>query len=314
MDINSLRYFVGVAKAASITKAAKHLFLSQQGLNKAIHSMETELGFSLVERTRSGTVLTPDGKRFLAFCEQTIAAFDRTVADIAQRQLAVSQGPSLAIGATAYALHTVFDDLANNKLFEQLRVQELAPSNIAQLLADPSNTDHLYVTDLFENSTLAKRMLSFNRFLPIFQTEFGLVVPESFSSREHHVNAADLVGIEFACFHDESIDWVLEKTYGDKQPPNIILKTSDSTQLMQWAESRQTAVLLDSFAFYRLKASPSRTSARLRFITISDMPRVTTGFLFRHDAKLSNDAKLFIRSLQALFRTRHAEYSRMHPV
>ena len=40
MDIDSLRYFAGVAKTGSITKAAKHLFLSQQGLNKAIGAMD----------------------------------------------------------------------------------------------------------------------------------------------------------------------------------------------------------------------------------------------------------------------------------
>lgn len=314
MDIDSLRYFAGVAKTGSITKAAKHLFLSQQGLNKAIGAMEAELGFALVERTRTGTTLTSDGEAFLLFCEQTIAAFDRTIAGMAQRQLETHDAPSIALGATAYALHTVFDNLANNRLFAKLRIQELAPSDIASRLEQADDDIRLYVTDLFEGSSLAKRILSINRFHPIFQTEFGLVVPESSITVAARMTTADLMDVEFACFHDESIDWILEKTYGTNPPRNIMLKTSDSVQLIRWAESRKTAILLDSFAFHRLKASRGREAFEARFVPIDGMPRVTTGFLHRRGAEPSDDAQTFMRSLRALFRARYADYSRAHPV
>lgn len=314
MDIDSLRYFAGVAKTGSITKAAKHLFLSQQGLNKAIGAMEAELGFALVERTRTGTTLTSDGEAFLLFCEQTIAAFDRTIAGMAQRQLETHDAPSIALGATAYALRTVFDNLANNRLFAKLRIQELAPSDIASRLEQADDDIRLYVTDLFEGSSLAKRILSSNRFHPIFQTEFGLVVPESSVTVAARMTTADLMDVEFACFHDESIDWILEKTYGTNPPRNIMLKTSDSAQLIRWAESRKTAILLDSFAFHRLKASRGREAFEARFVPIDGMPRVTTGFLHRRGAEPSDDAQTFMRSLRALFRARYADYSRAHPV
>ena len=128
------------------------------------------------------------------------------------------------------------------------------------------------------------------------------------------MTTADLMDVEFACFHDESIDWILEKTYGTNPPRNIMLKTSDSAQLIRWAESRKTDILLDSFAFHRLKASRGREAFEARFVPIDGMPRVTTGFLHRRGAEPSDDAQTFMRSLRALFRARYADYSRAHPV
>ena len=65
MQIESLRYFIELARAGSFYGAAKNTFLSQQGLNKAITSLESELGVKLVERSRRGVRLTSEGEAFL---------------------------------------------------------------------------------------------------------------------------------------------------------------------------------------------------------------------------------------------------------
>ena len=59
-----MRYFVELANAGSFSAAARNLFISPQGLNKAIGTIEREFGSKLVERNRHGIVLTPEGKVF----------------------------------------------------------------------------------------------------------------------------------------------------------------------------------------------------------------------------------------------------------
>ena len=50
MQIDTLRYFVELARVGSFYGASKNVFISQQGLNRAISSLESELGVKLVER------------------------------------------------------------------------------------------------------------------------------------------------------------------------------------------------------------------------------------------------------------------------
>lgn len=65
MELRHLRYFVAVAEAESITRAAERLNLSQPPLSRQIRDLEEELGAPLFERTTHRVRLTPAGKGFL---------------------------------------------------------------------------------------------------------------------------------------------------------------------------------------------------------------------------------------------------------
>lgn len=62
MDIKQLLYFVTVVQQSSFSEAAKKLHLSQPSLSKAIKSLETEIGFRLLERTTKKLRLTESGR------------------------------------------------------------------------------------------------------------------------------------------------------------------------------------------------------------------------------------------------------------
>ncbi|MBQ9837350.1 MAG: LysR family transcriptional regulator, partial [Oscillospiraceae bacterium] len=47
VTIEKIRYFIEVARAGSITQAAKNLYVSQPNLSKQIAQMEAECGFAL---------------------------------------------------------------------------------------------------------------------------------------------------------------------------------------------------------------------------------------------------------------------------
>ena len=62
MDIKQFKYFLQICESKSFSKAAKHLYLTQQGLSKAIKVLEEELGVPLFYRTKSGIKLTEYGE------------------------------------------------------------------------------------------------------------------------------------------------------------------------------------------------------------------------------------------------------------
>lgn len=57
-------YFLEVARAGGISRAAELLGLSQPALSKAIHRLERQVGTALLQRTPRGTELTEAGRAF----------------------------------------------------------------------------------------------------------------------------------------------------------------------------------------------------------------------------------------------------------
>ena len=64
MDIKDIRFYMECYEARSINKAAKSLFITPQGLGKALDRIETELQVKLFDRTKQGLVPTEAGVFF----------------------------------------------------------------------------------------------------------------------------------------------------------------------------------------------------------------------------------------------------------
>lgn len=61
MELRNLRYFLTVAEASSISKAAKILNITQPTLSRQLKELEIELGTELFKRESKGIKLTEDG-------------------------------------------------------------------------------------------------------------------------------------------------------------------------------------------------------------------------------------------------------------
>lgn len=72
MSLRRLYYFTEIIKWQSITKASEHLGISQAALSHALQKLETEIGYSLVERHKRSIRATPYGKIFLNFAYSII--------------------------------------------------------------------------------------------------------------------------------------------------------------------------------------------------------------------------------------------------
>lgn len=72
MTLQQLRYVLAVADHATITEAAKALFVAQPSLTASIHDLEAELGITVFRRTNKGVSLTPEGDEFLGYARQVL--------------------------------------------------------------------------------------------------------------------------------------------------------------------------------------------------------------------------------------------------
>jgi LysR family nitrogen assimilation transcriptional regulator len=81
LNLQQLAYFVQIAEAGSLTKAAISLDISHSVLSRRIQKFEMELGQRLFQRTGRGVVLTEFGRKLLPRAEQLIRDASRFTDD-----------------------------------------------------------------------------------------------------------------------------------------------------------------------------------------------------------------------------------------
>lgn len=96
MELRHLRYFVAVAEAENVTRAALRLHVSQPALSRQVRDLEDELGFPLLLRTAKSVSLTEAGRAFLGEARAVLQRADEAVK--AARAVAVGGGGELHVG------------------------------------------------------------------------------------------------------------------------------------------------------------------------------------------------------------------------
>jgi DNA-binding transcriptional LysR family regulator len=88
VSLAQFKYFVAVADAGHVGRAARRLHISQPPLSRQIRSLEDELGTPLFERTPRGVRLLPEGEVFLAHARRVLAEVEAAVAAVGGRSAA----------------------------------------------------------------------------------------------------------------------------------------------------------------------------------------------------------------------------------
>ena len=103
MELRHLRYFVAVAEAENVSRAALKLHVSQPGISRQIKDLEGEIGFPLFERSAKSVRLTAAGKVFLTEAREVLLHAEaavkkaKEVAKGGSGEIHVGYAPSLTV-------------------------------------------------------------------------------------------------------------------------------------------------------------------------------------------------------------------------
>lgn len=84
MELRHLRYFVAMAKAPTMSKAAEHVFVTQSTLSHQLAQLEDELGCPLFDRVGRNLRLTDAGLELLGHAQGVLAQVDQCIHAVAR--------------------------------------------------------------------------------------------------------------------------------------------------------------------------------------------------------------------------------------
>ncbi len=187
MDFKQLEYFLTIHQEGSISKAAEKLYISQQGLSKAIMALEKELDCKLFDRKPKGILLTKAGESFLLHAQQMVALKNDSLDKMLPFREHAHLSIAMVIGARFSLPKGLFKGFLSQYPELDFSLQELSNENclynlehnkadIAIVIQPPIQKDYCYQF--------------------IKKEPYALIVPTNhpFANREH-LSLQDLDGI-----------------------------------------------------------------------------------------------------------------------
>lgn len=288
MKLDHLRYFLEVSHCRSLSQAAGRLFISQQGLNKAMASLESEFGVKLLDRSPQGTELTTEGKLLADFTTRCMDDLSQTLVKMNARNTSgpLPKDSSIKLTATNYGLSLVAFR------FEHPCVKSAHEVTYDEALAQLSDKGFpgIALIDVFNDTSIDKgdEHLGFDReefeVVTLLSTSLGLLVgPNHELYGKRKISTEQLCNLELAAIRDETIRNVCKRITGGKGLQALSFETTNSQMLLSCITEKGLSGLLDSFAYWNL-VQEKAIDNRISFVAV-DTPLIdTVCFVYRKES------------------------------
>lgn len=168
MRIELLKYFNAVCETKSINAASQQLYISQQGLDKAIRQLEKELDTLLFLRSNAGVQLTEEGVLLNEYSKKILALYTQFEIDLSRKKINSATETKYLKIATNPLYSTIlahfFESFLNSTPQIQCRVSEMPNEEIPSALKNQYFDIGImsYNNHLDNNESLILKLLSEN--------------------------------------------------------------------------------------------------------------------------------------------------------
>lgn len=319
MQIENLRNFIELARAGSFYGAAKNTFLSQQGLNKAITSIETELGVKLVERNRRGVRLTSEGEAFLRHARRIVSDYDHMVEDlVAQRMQSPEGDEPITVHVSYYGAQTAVANPAYvSMLAERTTYIEESFDKLVQHAVNSDGRDLSYI-DIHAHSLEGILRNPDVVFEPIVQTHYGFVWKDgsSLAGEERlHRNVVSKMPVALNTFREMA--QLSDRLFKDHPFQNVRMGSASPRMLLNFVRNSDYDAIagFDSFGFFLAQRDNDMPTDGLHFTPLSTPDAMCqVGFLYPRGVKLSIRARHTVGVLKQFLAENCAEYFEDYPL
>lgn len=318
MQIEKFRYLIQLAESGSFYAAAKETYLSQQGLSKAIATLESELGTELIVRGPRGVTFTPAGQIALEHARIIVEDYDRLTDELLRLVTTDENGPRhVRVRTTPYGMKCL-DSIDRNFAFTHAFITESTFDEMMKRL-DSLDDDELIVfgAPLSKRKEIeARKDLTCVTFAP---ARWGIIVHESSPFAQlDHVDPQNLVDIPSATPSNQELAMLTEWVIDPSILTDVRLRTNSSLLLRDFLASTPDGfAFCDSFLYYLTQHTPFKAVPNATFIPLAtDRAYIELVGIARSDTPhpmLSSRALEWIANRiadrnQAYFKTRSVDF------
>ncbi len=300
MNSEYLKYFIAACDEGSISKAAKNMYISAQGLGQAIHRLEKQIGLELLTQTGNKVIPTEFGKQFYIQAVKACSEIDQ-LEDLAKSYLE-SKHNTITLGTIGQTKFYIGmqdsirrfnekkpDSSLKIELIEQYESNELFRS-VDEGIIDIGLMFNTHKYDKYEYYALSE----YSRLM--FLVCKDRPVASKSSVRTEELKDESIIG---ASPQDPFTDFVtyLCGTYGFK--PNITYYSTENNMNARLIDNNISCMYIrESYAHRILRFCENAVA-----VPIEPRTDVALSFFWKKDRRFDAEKKLFIRQLTEHFNT-----------
>ena len=302
MNTEHLKYFITVAEIGSINRAAQKLYISQPHLGKIIHDLENELGVVLLQRSKKGVVLTPEGTEFLKHAGKIVRECDK----IEKLGAADASADSLEVSMTKYThIMECFIAVVLRHRDDPQFAHKLNEGSPADVIEDVSS--HFFEVGVINFDNYQRQKI--RAALEEKRLEYHLLArmrPHLLVAEDHPLiragkpvtleNLADYPFVRFLGEFEDLTDQFLHRRTEDSQPPRRVVYTRARSSLLR---------LIGGSDFYGLGIDTFEkqiSAYKVRSVPIERADALEFGYILKQDCPPTPIAQEFISELTRRFK------------
>jgi len=221
--------FIKVIETGSFTKAAQLMGYTQSAVSQMVHTLETELGTKLVERSKNGIVLTKDGESYYSSINGISAAF-KSLEEKHREIMGLNQS-SVDIGT--------FTSISRNWLPQLMNSFKRKYPNVRFQLhqGEYTSIEEWIKNDDIDFGFVYPDAVSDLETIPLYSDKMKAVLPPKHPlCQKDIISLADLVDEDFILLDEGEVSVVLNAFNAAKLEPDIQYKIYDDYTILAMIE------------------------------------------------------------------------------
>jgi len=232
MNINQILYFLDIAETRSLNQSAANLYISPQGLSRAITQLERKVGITLFTRTNRGMALTEYGRQFLPHARLFWAAYEKfrqSVAHLSIEQatrlpatLNLQVPPLLTVTGSVHAVLKLVGQQFPHMHIDAGERNSHSILEYARSLTEEQLANSILVATVPEYH--AQRFLANNRYTIDKLCELPIVArvnPEHPLARRKSITRAELARESITCFNEPVVEDIVHHLLDEHGGPRF---------------------------------------------------------------------------------------------
>ncbi|SDE95480.1 LysR family transcriptional regulator [Sporomusa acidovorans] len=230
MEIRQLKYFLAIAEAGQITKAAARLHITQPPLSQQMILLEKELGVQLIERTKKHITLTESGYILQNRAEQILELIHTTMDEI--REAANGISGKLTIGTITSSGRSLIPE------FIQKFHQTYPKISFDVRLGDSRRILELLNAGVIEIGLVRLPIdISLYNYISLPQENMVIVaLPDAIKSEDKETLSFDKIKNYPLLIHRRYETIISDYCSQAGFEPNVLCTSDDTTSLLIWAK------------------------------------------------------------------------------